>query len=299
MGEARAPGHRAARRQARRQLARLVRPGAQRVPVRRAGLRRQPRALRGSAQQLPERGARAPHRHPDHAVGRLHGSGAARRAARRRRQLPRPLPGALPPSGERAGAASSSIRSMAARCSREHDCRMLLQRHVGSEVAFSQSLLAPATRPQMIVRMLLNLKRIYVHMRSFPQARDVTELLLALTPSALSELRDRGLLAYHLNDVTGRAARPADLPEAGEHERDGQGRARRARADLGAREDAPPPRRLAQLTLISRPVSGSPAKRPRCGLRCCTRQSSLRSSPAYQLTRSAILPTAQSVSGNS
>jgi regulator of sirC expression with transglutaminase-like and TPR domain len=69
-------------------------------------------------------------------------------------------------------------------------------------VAFSRSLLAPATRSQIIVRMLLNLKRIYVHMRSFPQARDVTELLLAVTPSALSELRDRGLLAYHLNDVT-------------------------------------------------------------------------------------------------
>jgi regulator of sirC expression with transglutaminase-like and TPR domain len=83
----------------------------------------------------------------------------------------------------------------------EHDCRLLLQRHVGSDVAFSKSLLAPATRPQVIVRMLLNLKRIYVHMRSFPQARDVTELLLAVTPSALGELRDRGLLAYHLNDV--------------------------------------------------------------------------------------------------
>ena len=85
----------------------------------------------------------------------------------------------------------------------EHDCRMLLQKHVGSKVAFSTSLLAPATRPQIIVRMLLNLKRIYVHMRSFPQARDITELLLAVTPSALSELRDRGLLAYHLNDITG------------------------------------------------------------------------------------------------
>ena len=85
----------------------------------------------------------------------------------------------------------------------EHDCRLLLQRHVGSEVAFDKSLLAPATRAQIIVRMLLNLKRIYVHMRSFPQARVVTELLLATTPSALSELRDRGLLAYHLNDVTG------------------------------------------------------------------------------------------------
>jgi regulator of sirC expression with transglutaminase-like and TPR domain len=84
----------------------------------------------------------------------------------------------------------------------EQDCRMLLQRHVGDEVAFSKSLLASATRPQVISRMLLNLKRLYVHMRSFPQARDVTEMLLALTPSSLSELRDRGLLAYHLNDFT-------------------------------------------------------------------------------------------------
>jgi regulator of sirC expression with transglutaminase-like and TPR domain len=85
----------------------------------------------------------------------------------------------------------------------EHNCRLLLRKHVGSEVAFSRSLLAPATRLQILVRMLLNLKRIYVHMRSLPQARDVTELLLAITPSALSELRDRGLLAYQLNDVSG------------------------------------------------------------------------------------------------
>jgi regulator of sirC expression with transglutaminase-like and TPR domain len=85
----------------------------------------------------------------------------------------------------------------------EHDCRALLERHAGPDVPFSRTLLTPATRQQILVRMLLNLKRIYVQMRSFPQARVVTELLLALTPSALSELRDRGLLAYHLNDVTG------------------------------------------------------------------------------------------------
>jgi len=84
----------------------------------------------------------------------------------------------------------------------EHDCRMLLKEHVGSEIAFDTDLLVPATRTQIIVRMLLNLKRIYVHMRSFQQARMITELLLTITPSALSELRDRGLLAYHLNDVT-------------------------------------------------------------------------------------------------
>jgi regulator of sirC expression with transglutaminase-like and TPR domain len=83
----------------------------------------------------------------------------------------------------------------------ERDCRLLLKRHAGSEMAFGRSLLAPATRIQVVVRMLLNLKRLYVNMRSFPQAREVVELLLAITPSALSELRDRGLLAYQLNDV--------------------------------------------------------------------------------------------------
>jgi regulator of sirC expression with transglutaminase-like and TPR domain len=57
-----------------------------------------------------------------------------------------------------------------------------------------------ATKPQILARMLLNLKRTYVKMHSYPQARDVTELLLAVNPSAMNELRDRGLLAYHLND---------------------------------------------------------------------------------------------------
>ncbi len=50
--------------------------------------------------------------------------------------------------------------------------------------------------------MLLNLKRLYVSMHSFPQARDVTELLVAVDPSAVNELRDRGLLAYHLKDFS-------------------------------------------------------------------------------------------------
>jgi regulator of sirC expression with transglutaminase-like and TPR domain len=84
----------------------------------------------------------------------------------------------------------------------EHQCRMLLKKHVGSEITFSPSLLAPATPHEVLLRMLSNLKRIYVHMRSFPQARDVTDLLLALTPSSLGDLRDRGLLAYHMNDHT-------------------------------------------------------------------------------------------------
>jgi regulator of sirC expression with transglutaminase-like and TPR domain len=82
----------------------------------------------------------------------------------------------------------------------EHDCRALLLRQVGSDEEFGPALLEPCTSRQFIARMLNNLKRTYVEQRSFPQARAVTELLLAVEPSVGSELRDRGLLAYHLND---------------------------------------------------------------------------------------------------
>jgi regulator of sirC expression with transglutaminase-like and TPR domain len=63
-------------------------------------------------------------------------------------------------------------------------------------------LMAQATKPQILARMLLNLKRIYMKMHSFPQARDITDLMLAVNPSAIDELRDRGLLAFHLNDFS-------------------------------------------------------------------------------------------------
>jgi regulator of sirC expression with transglutaminase-like and TPR domain len=84
----------------------------------------------------------------------------------------------------------------------EDACRDLLRRNVGDEAVFGAHLLGRATKQQILVRMLLNLKSVYVHMHSFPQARDVTELLLALDPSATNELRDRGLLAYHLKDFS-------------------------------------------------------------------------------------------------
>jgi regulator of sirC expression with transglutaminase-like and TPR domain len=85
----------------------------------------------------------------------------------------------------------------------EDACRELLRRHVGEDAVWDAHLTGRATKPQILARMLLNLKRVYVRMYSFPQARDATELLLAVDPSAKNELRDRGLLAYHLNDFSG------------------------------------------------------------------------------------------------
>jgi regulator of sirC expression with transglutaminase-like and TPR domain len=84
----------------------------------------------------------------------------------------------------------------------EVDCRHLLREYVGENTAFDRGLLATATRQHIVVRMLVNLKRLYVRMRSFPQARAIADLLLAVDPSALAELRDRGLLAYHMEDFS-------------------------------------------------------------------------------------------------
>jgi regulator of sirC expression with transglutaminase-like and TPR domain len=91
----------------------------------------------------------------------------------------------------------------------EAECRQLLKPHM-SDAAFEPSLLARASRRQILVRMLVNLKNLYVKMHSFPQARATTDALLALQPASLGDLRDRGLLAYHMNDFA-RALR--DLEE--------------------------------------------------------------------------------------
>ena len=82
----------------------------------------------------------------------------------------------------------------------EVDLRELLRRHAGDEVAYDRRLLATAGKRQILTRMLVNLKRLYVAMRSFPQARTVVELLAAIDPLSLAEVRDRGLLAYHEGD---------------------------------------------------------------------------------------------------
>jgi regulator of sirC expression with transglutaminase-like and TPR domain len=83
------------------------------------------------------------------------------------------------------------------------DCGRLLAADLGQssdDQPLDPALLRPCTRRHMVGRMLNNLKRTYLEQHSYGRARRVTDLLLAVEPSMLSELRDRGLLAYHLDD---------------------------------------------------------------------------------------------------
>jgi regulator of sirC expression with transglutaminase-like and TPR domain len=85
-------------------------------------------------------------------------------------------------------------------------CLRLLGTHLGQladELPLDKALLRPCSTRQIVARMLNNLKRIYVELRSYPQARMATDLLLALDPMLHAERRDRGLLAYHLDDYAG------------------------------------------------------------------------------------------------
>jgi regulator of sirC expression with transglutaminase-like and TPR domain len=82
------------------------------------------------------------------------------------------------------------------------DCLRLLKTHAGADALLEPGMLQPAGKQAILLRVLLNLKRAFVRMRSFDYARDVSELLVALDPSALTELRDRGLLASHLRDYS-------------------------------------------------------------------------------------------------
>jgi regulator of sirC expression with transglutaminase-like and TPR domain len=83
------------------------------------------------------------------------------------------------------------------------DFRVLLAAHLGLEhedAPVNPALLQPCTPRHLLARLLNNLKRAYLDLRVLPQARLVTDLLLLVEPARITELRDRGLIASHLDD---------------------------------------------------------------------------------------------------
>jgi regulator of sirC expression with transglutaminase-like and TPR domain len=80
----------------------------------------------------------------------------------------------------------------------EEDCHERLQHVLGQGASFERRYLAPAAPKQILVRMLNNLKHIYLEAKEFEQALSCCERILLLTPEHPQELRDRGLLYYHL-----------------------------------------------------------------------------------------------------
>lgn len=74
------------------------------------------------------------------------------------------------------------------------DCQALLRRSVGERVLLHAGMLRPATRREILARILRNLRTARLAARDWPAALGVVELLTVAEPTRPDHVRDRGLL---------------------------------------------------------------------------------------------------------
>lgn len=80
----------------------------------------------------------------------------------------------------------------------EDQAQELLDRVYGGTVSLQPSYLRPAGRKDILVRLLSNLKGIYLNARDDQRALAATERILLVRPDAAEEVRDRGMLLARL-----------------------------------------------------------------------------------------------------
>jgi regulator of sirC expression with transglutaminase-like and TPR domain len=88
------------------------------------------------------------------------------------------------------------------------DCCTLAKQSAGVDLRANPAVLAPVNNRQILVRMLSNLKAIYLRGEAFDKARQVLDLLIEAMPEYAEEYRHRGIV--HLRQLNHRAAK-ADL----------------------------------------------------------------------------------------
>ncbi len=84
----------------------------------------------------------------------------------------------------------------------EEDCRSMLERLSGGTLPFDPRLLKAASPRQILVRMLNNLWRIYLHRGDFLRTLAALDRVLLLDGDDVGARRDRGLLSLRWGDPT-------------------------------------------------------------------------------------------------
>jgi regulator of sirC expression with transglutaminase-like and TPR domain len=85
----------------------------------------------------------------------------------------------------------------------EDDCRDMFRSLTGGRRPFDGSYLAPAWPKEILVRLLRNLKAVYLQRSQELKALRIIEWILILAPDSARELRERGLMYDALGDVHG------------------------------------------------------------------------------------------------
>lgn len=84
----------------------------------------------------------------------------------------------------------------------EQDCRDRLGQIFKNQADFDPSWLEPLSSRQLLLRMLTNLKNIYTHKGDFARTLMACERILLLNPLQPGELRDRGVVYFHLKQYS-------------------------------------------------------------------------------------------------
>lgn len=80
----------------------------------------------------------------------------------------------------------------------EQDCEQRLEQVYQQPVKLQPHFLEPVTNKQILVRMLTNLKYIYLNRKQLSKAISIIEQILIMLPYHPLELRDKGLIYYQL-----------------------------------------------------------------------------------------------------
>jgi len=80
----------------------------------------------------------------------------------------------------------------------EDQCARRLRAVLGEDTRFDRAYLRAATAREIIVRMLRNLKQVFLQAREYEPALSCSERILLVEPELPPELRDRGLLYHQL-----------------------------------------------------------------------------------------------------
>lgn len=80
----------------------------------------------------------------------------------------------------------------------EGDCQERIQRMYDGRMAFHPDHLAAVTKKEILVRMLNNLKGIYLSRQDFRRALAAVDRIMIIAPDELTQRRDRGLICAQL-----------------------------------------------------------------------------------------------------
>ncbi len=81
----------------------------------------------------------------------------------------------------------------------EDDCLKLCNVLPSERLSFREEFLKPTSKRAILYRMLLNLKQIYGEREAWETTYRIVDLMVITQPHEVTEIRDRGLLAYRLN----------------------------------------------------------------------------------------------------